>query len=434
MKFFFNIFNKIIDISLTILGIIYYYIFIKYFPYQSIEKIENHQFQKLRKLLIESGNNVPYYKNLFDKIEFIPERDFLSLDDIKKIPILTKEQIRKDPKNFINIKSKFYITLKTSGSTGNPFKAKIGYSHWIIEQAVIWRQWKSFNYNFRDSIAILRSFAPKENEPLIKVDYLRNFIFYSPYHLNDKNMEVYYRDMLSRRIKFLRGYPSSIKLFTDYCKRKNYKLHSLKGILLASETLNRKDKNFIKDYFQVPVINHYGLAECIVMIGNIDNDNYLYNYDDYGYIEILQNNIHNRIIGTNLNNFTMPLIRYDTGDYVDTISSGVKKDSKINLKKISSILGRSNDEIIAGDKKIPLINIYTTFSGYEKIVKYQIIQQKRDLIKIIVMCNEIDQNEISNDIYKDMYFLKNDNIKIDIEFSQNFKRLSEGKIPSFIGL
>ena len=428
-----NVLKKLTDILLTIIGICNYYFFHKNFIYKKESFIKKYQFRKIKKLLIHCSKNVPYYKNLFLKIKFNPERDFNSLNDLTKIPVLNKETVRKNWNSFISEKSIYYLKLKTSGSTGNPLEVCVSYKHWIVEQAVIWRQWKSFNYKFRDSIAILRSFAPKENESLIKVDKLRNFIFYSPYHLSDKNMEVYYRDMIRRKIKFLRGYPSSIKIFTNFCKIRNYKLDSLKGVLFASETLNELDKIFIKDYFEVPIINHYGLAECIVMIGSIEDDCNLFNYDDYGFLELVEENGNSKIVGTNLNNFKMPLIRYDTGDFASFTKENISSH-KIKMKKISDVLGRENDYITTENKKIPLINIYTTFAGYKKIIKYQIIQQNINAIKIIVLCDKKYESEISNDLYKDMYFLKNDNIKIDIEFSQNFKRLSEGKIPSFIGL
>ena len=423
--------NKIKDFTLTILGISFYRFFYKSFIYNSAENISSYQFKKLKKLLIVASVNVPYYKKLFKKIDFNPSKDFKTLFDLKKIPILEQEIVKKNPKEFINSKVKNYVLMKTSGTSGVPFSARIDIKHWIVEQAVVWRQWKSFDYRFRDKIGIIRSYAPKDHDSLIKVDRLRNFIYYSPYHLSDKNCSIFYKDMIRRKVKFLRGYPSSIKIFASYCKKNKLKIKTLKGVLLASETLLLSDKRYIQSSFDVPVVNHYGLAECIVMIGNIHSDNILYNYDDYGYLELIKNNKNDySMIGTNLNNFAMPLIRYNTND-VATCSE-VSRKSNINFQQIISISGRKNEFIITEKEKIPVTNLYTILSKYEKISKFQIIQNQKASLEIVILCNKNQINSIRNQLLKDLKILTDQRIHIDLKFSSKFKRFGEGKIPPFI--
>lgn len=421
---------KIKDSLLTICGILYYKFFYKNFIFKTSKEISDYQFKKLKKLLISSNLNVPYYNKLFKKINFDPLTDFKSLNDLKKIPILEQEVVRKNPSEFINKKSKNYSSLNTSGTSGQPFTALVDDAHWVVEQAVIWRQWKSFGYKFRDKIALLRSYAPEKNDTLIKVDYLRNFIYYSPYHLSDENCSDFYKDMVRREIKFLRGYPSSIKIFTSYCKRNQLKINSLMGILLASETLLENDKKYIKDYFNVPVINHYGLAECVVMIGNIFSDKHLYNYDDYGYLELIKYGNKINIIGTNLNNHAMPLIRYNTNDMALIDSND--EDKKIKLKQIKSITGRQNEYIITNKEKIPLTNIYTIFSKHQNIAKWQIVQRRINKLDILLLCAEKDKDIIKEKLINDLSILERKDININVIFTSEFERFGEGKIPPFI--
>ena len=421
---------KIKDSLLTICGILYYKFFYKNFIFKTSKEISDYQFKKLKKLLISSNLNVPYYNKLFKKINFNPLTDFKSLNDLKKIPILEQEVVRKNPREFINKKSKNYSSLNTSGTSGQPFTALVDDAHWVVEQAVIWRQWKSFGYKFRDKIALLRSYAPEKNDTLIKVDYLRNFIYYSPYHLSDENCADFYKDMVRREIKFLRGYPSSIKIFTSYCKRNQLKINSLKGVFLASETLLENDKKYIKDYFNVPVINHYGLAECVVMIGNIFSDKHLYNYDDYGYLELIKYGNKINIIGTNLNNHAMPLIRYNTNDMA--LIDPNDEDKKIKLKQIKSITGRQNEYIITNKEKIPLTNIYTIFSKHQNIAKWQIVQRRINKLDVLLLCAENDKDIIKGKLINDLSILERKDININVIFTSEFERFGEGKIPPFI--
>ena len=424
--------EKIKDLILSFIGILLYSFFYKNFIYKSRSTISKYQFKKIKNLLIECSNNVPYYKKLFKDIGFNPQTDFQSIQDLEKIPILNQQTVRENRLDFLNQKSRFYVKMKTSGTSGSPFKSRVSFRHWIVEQSVIWRQWKSFGYKFRDKMAIIRSYAPKEDEPIIKIDFLRNFIFYSPYHLTDDNMDIYYSDMKKRKIKFLRGYPSSIKIFAEYCYKKKYSFKYLKGILLASETLTDNDKIFMKKVFNVPVINHYGLAECVVMIGNIESDKLLYNYEDYGYLEAIKlSDNQYSLIGTNLNNYSMPLIRYNTNDIIE-IDKKNNSNSKINFQKIKKILGRGNEYIISQYKKIPLTNIYTTFAKYTEISKFQIIQENINFVRVIINLNSDSHSNVEQRLTEDLNFLNHEKISFKLDFSSNFLQFNEGKIPTFV--
>ena len=66
------------------------------------------------------------------------------------------------------------LTFFTSGTTGEPLQVYTSKNQWIMEQGIIWRSWKWADYNFRDKIAIFRSYAPKEGEPKLKKDRLKN--------------------------------------------------------------------------------------------------------------------------------------------------------------------------------------------------------------------------------------------------------------------
>ena len=126
----------------------------------------------------------------------------------------------------------------------------------------------------------------------------------------------------------------------------------------------------------------------------------------------------------------MPLIRYNTNDIA--ISNEVNKESKINFQQLISISGRKNEFIITSKEKIPVTNIYTILSKYEKISKFQIIQNNIASLEILILCNNDQEGIISNKLLKDLKLLKDKKIHIDLKFSSEFKRFGEGKIPPFI--
>jgi len=60
-------------------------------PYRELKK---YQERKLRKLLLHTYKNVPYYKKVLKKAKVV-ENDKVNLKHFSKIPILTREIIRK---------------------------------------------------------------------------------------------------------------------------------------------------------------------------------------------------------------------------------------------------------------------------------------------------------------------------------------------------
>ena len=81
---------------------------------------------------------------------------------------------------------------------------------------MIFRHWFQAGYKLRDHIAILRSYSPKKDQPIIKYSPFQNWTYYSPHHMDDKSMQYFYLDMKKKKTKVLRGYPSSLFLFANY--------------------------------------------------------------------------------------------------------------------------------------------------------------------------------------------------------------------------
>ena len=203
-----------------LIGIFLYYFRYSKTQYWDNDKIDNYQFKRLRKQLIHSSKT-QYYSQLFKKLNFNPKTDFKSLNDLDKIPITKKNSVKENTDLFINHKyKKNALHFYTSGSTGNPMKALIHPLHWVIEQAVIFRHWSWSGYHFRDATAMLRSYSPKEGEPITKYSRPLNTTYFSPFHLTDENMMLYYNLMIGLKIRVLRGYPSSVKIFALFLKKK----------------------------------------------------------------------------------------------------------------------------------------------------------------------------------------------------------------------
>lgn len=421
------------DTFYTLKGIYLYETWLKKSCYWDIARMKKYQFDKLKLLLNEANENVPYYKEHFKEINFNPKLDFTSLECLNKIPVLSKEIAKNRKLEFINPKyKKNSLLFKTSGSTGHPFEVWIHPDHWILEQGVIWRHWKWGGYKFRDALAMVRSFVPPDENTLWRTNKLSNFTYFSPFHLNDFNISRYLEVMIKKEICILRGYPSSLAIMADYILKSNCRIPKLKMLLTASEVLSDNDRDKIELAFKARIFNHYGLAEQIVMMGDCHMHEGMHNYDEYGYLELLDTDDPKikRIVGTNLNNLTTPLIRYDTGDLA--ILADRPCSCGKTLPTIKNIIGRKDSGIETTEGfKIPTVNFYTMFEAFQEIDRWQIVQHNLKSIEFIIKSDTITQDRISfllDCIYKRL----NLNIEVNISLNKPFVYKGEGKINAYI--
>jgi phenylacetate-CoA ligase len=430
-----KLFDLVKDLTLTLMGLSSYELFFKNSCSFNKKKIEEYQFKKIRNLLIESNKNVPYYREVFKSINFKPQEDFQNLADLNQIPILTKEKAIEVRPYLDNVRYKNNVLkLRTSGSTGEPFEVSVSYKAWIVEQAVVWRHWKWSGYNFRDKMAMVRSYAPKNGEKFVKYDIFRNLYKFSPFNLSDNQISDYLKLMIEKKISILRGYPSSILNMAEYVFKTNHPIPKLKLILTASETLTDLDRKFIEEVFKSKISNHYGLAEIVLMMGDCNSHCGMHNYDDYGYLELLDTNIINqkKIIGTNLHNLATPLIRYDTNDLAE-----IKKndcDCGHNFVTIHNVIGRYDQQIKTPEGfKIPTVNFYTCLEHFQQIRRWQIVQRSLDCLEVIIKLKS-NESVFEADIKAEFEKRLPPSMNVLISQQARFIQKNEGKINPFVSL
>ena len=110
----------------------------------SKDKIEEIQTRRMHMLIEHAYKNVPYYHKLFINLGLKPS-DIKKMDDLKKIPILTKEIIRNNFEDLkaINYKPKEIVEWSTGGSTGQPLRFvrnswSVGYHRAAVYRGYSW--------------------------------------------------------------------------------------------------------------------------------------------------------------------------------------------------------------------------------------------------------------------------------------------------------
>jgi len=416
-----------------------WYHFLQESQWWSREKLEEYQMQQLSKLLNHAYKNVPYYKKVFDERGLKP-KDFQNLSDLKKLPLSTKGIIRKNFNQLIaqNIKRGDLVESHTSGSTGASFKFLELISSAKIEAAFIYRIYDSLGYNFGEKVIMLRSYVPKNHEPLIKFDPKHNVLYFSPYHLTEENVMKYVELMNNFGARFLIGYPSSVYILALFLKKVGLKLSHIKRIHVASEKLLKTQAELIEDVLGIKPTEHYGLAEKIVLFHRCGCSPYFHENMEYGIFEI-ENTSFNRgaVIGTSLFNYALPLIRYKPDDVVtlntdnDSQKCPCRRGLPLTVKEIE---GREDDIIITPEgAMLPGVNFYTMFHKLKEIEMFELIQENINNLTVNIVPSKQFNRKTYGNLIKMLEERVGKKMKININKVSEIKRdLRSGKIKCIV--
>ena len=168
-----------------------------------------------------------------------------------------------------------------------------------------------------------------------------NQVYFSVFHLHEKNIESYISELGKKKIKWIHSYPSSISLIAKYMIENDIELkHKIRYITTGSENLMDTQKDMIYNAFGVVPYQHYGQAENVAIFSE-DLDHKILVDEDFSAVEFIYDSelqIY-KVVGTSLNNYAMPFIRYEIGDVADYTETS-------EGRRINFIDGRSDDYII----------------------------------------------------------------------------------------
>lgn len=347
------------------------------------DQLREYQLTRTREILNYAYKNVPYYQKLFRKIGFDPPQ-FKSLDDIKKLPYLTKEIVLKNNEDLTSrdFPKRNIKTACTGGTSGTPMQFHVDrQTHDVYEQAFVWRHWNWVGYQRFDRKIVLRGEIIK-NKQKYRRNIKENAFIFSSYHLDEKHIEKYLEIIDRFTPKVIQGYPSSLEIFARHLHDKNVKL-SIPIILTSSETLSLDQRAFIQQQFNGHIYDLYGHSERIVAAAECDRLEGYHVYSDYGFMEIVDvggNDVKDEstpgeIVGTGFYNYAMPFIRYKTGDLATISQRQCSCGRAFSL--IRSLAGRAQDYFVDGrGTLIPFTGgtsgiIFKDFPSIKKIQYYQ---------------------------------------------------------------
>lgn len=379
--------------------------------------------KRLEGLLRHAYTHVPYYKKLFNERGLKPQ-DIQSIDDLKKLPCLTKDAFKENYHELIERGADLdkFPQAHTSGTTGKPLQFYENPWTAQMERAFIYHQWARVGVRPGDAIVQLRGGIIQGTKPEY---YLKNHkLRLSPQLDNLQTVRDYLQIMKNFEAPYLHGYPSAIALFALMIKHHGLLIPlRLKAALFASETVYSWERQIVEEVFGCRVFSFYGQTEKVVLAGECENGHDYHCLPQYGVTET--DGETNEIIGTSFLNHVNPFIRYRTTDVAQGLSDSACTDCGRDYYPIfSGIEGRLEDFILTpeGVSIAPAV-ITHPLKDLKTIKNTQILQESLDCIKVkIVPWDQYDLETLekeSDAIREGLRGVLGPDMKIEIEISQS---------------
>jgi len=416
---------------------------IKRHIYWSRDRLLKHQTTELRRIVNYAFNNVPFWHRRFKDNGLKPD-DIETVDDLNKLPILRKSEVRRNFSQMISrdFDARSLKRIVTSGSTGRPLTLYINSKEDEFRKARHLRANVFCGQKMRDNWVVITS--PYRFEKIARLPQLLKI-----YAMN--TLSVYEdpcRQLIAvekMRPNILEGYSSSLYLLAKQAERQGVETIRPRIMFSGAELIDDMHRRFIAETFDAPIYDQYAANEferiaweCPAKIGyHIEADALIVQFVDENGDAVAPGE-RGEIICTSLFNYAMPLIRYALGDIGVSASEECTCGLRFPLMKM--IEGRSNSIIFLEDGRpispLAFICAMQLFRLFNHIEQWRIVQNKRDVLRVDIKkaSQSVDEAKMQIELVSHLRKILELDSKTNIEvsFVDDIPLDKSGKLTKFV--
>lgn len=372
------------------------------------KRIEANKSNFIYSFLRHVAENVPYYSSY----EF--EDNSLQLD---KFHIITKELIISKYSQFLSsqFKRESLVEYSTSGTTGTLLKVSRDKASWYFFTYYSFRQIQTDMLNNLDSfktgqLGVLQVNDNPNTSHFSIINPSLNYSFWKKIFVSGNNSfdKETISSLSNYTVPLLYGRPRTL---LEFAKQQELLIgkNSMQvlTILTSGDNLYPDQRQKLESWFQSKVYNAYVSQEGGFMGIECSYKSGIHIFPNRAIIEILTSKNEllkegkGEIIVTNLENWSMPFIRYQTGD-MGTVKEVYCKCGFHGMSLIE-MKGRDSEYFVIGNKKVNPTVIKDIFENLP-IKQYQIKQISKDhfIISYIPSTDSINQEQLEIKIKKEV--------------------------------
>lgn len=363
---------------------------------EGLSRVERNQRQvsDLKETIRYAYENVPYYRSLFDQINFRPDA-LQSIEDLRKIPVLERDIVR--TKNTELHSTTFTgpkFTHRTSGTTGTSLAFTLSEEANQRHYGCVWHHYGWVGVRRGNRVATFGGHPlvhpDRRKPPFWLYDAVENETYFSLQHISPETVPYYVEQLLRFKPVMVKGIPSFLNLIAQYMVERGI-TYTLRGVFTYSETLLDHQRKALEQAFNCVVYNFYSNGERSGHILQCQHGK-LHVLTETGVIEIIRADGSPAEVGevgelviTNFINRAMPLIRYRIGD-TGILAQGTPCECGRDTPVLENLTGRTNDFIITGDGlRIRPVGV---FVGTPSVKAAQFIQEEAGSVIVKILPRE----------------------------------------------
>jgi phenylacetate-CoA ligase len=396
--------------------------------------------KRLIKSIHHAYHNIPFYRQKYDNAG-IDINSIRKADDLKKLPYVTKDDIRNNfPEGIVargtNIKDCHYSA--TTGSTGRSLPFIFTKKTFAFYIATGVRMYTMIGYRPWHRVTYIK---------YTKLDYPSFGPFFRTTHIKSTlPVEEQVSQLRASRPDLIIGYASLVYEIAKRVNADDLKHIKPKFIGINSELSTQDQRDFISSVFKCPVYDEYSTEETWMVASQCRHHNY-HIFTDNVWVEFVDSSgaeaapgEMGEIVLTTTRSPAMPFIRYRIGDLGRCSSSSCP--CGLGFPVLESFEGRADDcFILPSGRYVSSLKLLNTFTMYIKkylhlLEEFKVSQVRKDLIVIkIVKGREYNLDHIG-ELLTDIRKILNEPVTIEIELVESIDNSSGIKrkaIESFVG-
>lgn len=428
--------TKIVDILTGKKVNAYYHLYNKS-QWFSTDEMQNLQLSKFKALIKHCYENVPYYANFMMKNDLHPD-DVRDLNILQAFPILTKEIIKENytqfnPTNQSSIKGT--KTSQTGGTTGNILYKRND----AQTRSSVWGSYRRF-YDWMGVSPEDKSMSywgghvvkhgVKDAWKKKISDLLKNSISYDAYDTRPDTFDSIVHTLKNRKVKLIRSYPQALYSLARKMSDRGFNF-DIKAIMTTSEPIMPQHRLLFKEIFNAESYDQYGCGEIGGIAYECNAHNGLHVTDERVILEV---NDKKELMITDLDNFTMPFIRYWNADQVIFADHECPCGRKSRL--IEQVLGRTCDYLVGLNGQVLHWAYFwhllfdTNIAIDRNFIKFQVVQKSKDVILIRTISDPLtlsDKSTLISHIQSKM-----GDMKVEFVLEEDIENTPSGKFRPVI--
>lgn len=398
----------------------------------SRKEIRAWQETQLQRVVKQAYEHTVYWKRVFDERGLKPS-DIRTAEDLKKLPILTKADIRAHFDEIVadNAAQFPHREAKTGGTTGEPMRYLVDENVWGYETADKIVAWKTTGYRYGDSFMALGSASIfKKNAPLTRriFDKIRNEHPYNSMNLDGDLCQKYIDILAKQHIHYVYGYASAIYLLAKYALDHKIDMSHMRGAFTTSENLTTVYRETIEKAFGCRVMDCYGSRDAAITAYEITPGSY---YLGYGAMMEVVDEFEpgkGTLISTNLLNMAFPLLRYNYGDVAELDNNSTAYNGQV----LHQIYGRTSDVLRLDNGHVLTAPGFTILMRNFPVKAYDIQKLSGSSVRMQVVVADGWTKENEQKLIKEMERFCGEGCAFSLEYIEKFEPLKNGKRRHFM--